>query len=200
MTITFIGTLTAFCQSGDYIIRRGDVVDVVVMEHPEFTIGGITVLPDGTIQYPAFGNVVVAGMSTRALRDSLQTMLDQYIVNPIVSVYIRKLQNQMLTVTGYVHRPGQYQLFESTDVLAAIGMAGGIRNLRRVKQVTIIRADQRVETVDVKGLYGGKRRRMPQVNAGDTIYVGEPRDINWSMLAFVASATTTLLTLVRVLQ
>ena len=186
-------------QTDEYIIRRGDIIDVVVMEHAEFVIRDIIVLPDGTIQYPGFGQVVVAGMSTQQLADSLEGMLHRYVVNPIVSVFIRRLQDQSINVIGHVTRPGQYQVFEPTDLFSAIGKAGGIRSMRRVKEIVIVRRDQSVERVPVKDLFDSDQGwlNLPRVYAGDTVYVIEPRDINWSRLSFLASVTTTILHFLR---
>ncbi len=186
-------------QHGDYIIRRGDVVDVVVMENPEFTLSGITVLPDGTIQYPGFGSVIIAGMTTQQLSDSLEKKLIKYVVNPVVSIFIRRLRDQNLNVMGYVNRPGQYEIFEATNILSAIGLAGGIKSIRKVKGALIIRGDNTTKEVNVKKLFRGELEddELPLVYAGDTLYVLEPRDINWSRLSFFASLTTTILQVVR---
>lgn len=85
-------------QAPSYLIERGDVLDVVVMEHPEFSLTGIIVLPDGTMQYPGIGSILAAGMSSDALTASVEKSVGKYVVNPLVSVFIRKIQNQMLNV------------------------------------------------------------------------------------------------------
>ena len=186
-------------QTEEYIIRRGDIIDVVVMEHAEFVIKDIIVLPDGTIQYPGFGQVVVAGMSTQQLSDSLEGMLHRYVVNPIVSVFIRRLQDQSINVIGHVTRPGEYQVFEPIDLFTAIGRAGGLRSMRRVKEIVIVRRDQTVEKVPVDMLFdtGQAWIELPKVYAGDTVYVMEPREVNWGRLSFIASVTTTILHFLR---
>ena len=138
----FIPTILAFCisfqlsfaQTGTYVIRKGDVLDIAVMEHPEFSIAGIIVLPDGTIQYPGFGSIVAAEMTTKNLRDTLETSLEKYVVNPLVTVFIRQIRNQNINVFGYVNNPGQYQLFEGMDLVSALSLAGGIKNVKKVKK------------------------------------------------------------------
>ena len=204
LALIFTGTLwitlqPVLAQTDEYIIRRGDVIDVVVMEHTEFNIRDIIVLPDGTIQYPGFGQVVVAGMSTQQLADSLENMLHRYVVNPIVSVFIRRLQDQSINVLGHVTRPGQYQVFEPTDLFSAIGKAGGIRSMRRVKEIVIYRSDQTVEVIPVSNIFDSNHGwvDLPTVYAGDTVFVMEPREINWSRLSFLASVTTTILHFIR---
>ena len=121
----------ASAQTVSYIIQRGDVLDVTVIEHPEFSLGSIIVLPDGFVQYPALGSVKVAGMSSAQLTDSLTKALEKYVVNPMVSIFIRKIQNQQLNIFGYVNKPGQYQLFEGIDLFSAIGLAGGLKSFKK---------------------------------------------------------------------
>jgi len=203
IVLLFSGNITA--QSSDYIIKRGDVIDILVMDHDEFTITGINVLPDGTVQYPGFGSVVVAGMATQQLSDTLQTILERYIVQPIISVFVRRLHDQMLNVLGHVRRPGQYQVFEPIDLYAALGRGGGIIDLRRVRGIYIIRSDQTVVEVasnrfEVRRLFvtrGGGWQEVPFLYAGDTLYVQEPRDINWGRLSFFASLSTTVMYFLR---
>ena len=75
-------TLTsALGQAKSYLIERGDVLDVMVMEHPEFSLTGIIVLPDGTMQYPGIGSIQAAGMSSEALTASVEKSVGKYVVN-----------------------------------------------------------------------------------------------------------------------
>jgi polysaccharide biosynthesis/export protein len=178
-----------FAQKPGYVIQKGDVLDVVVMEHPEFSLGGITVLPDGFVQYPALGSIEAAGLSSQQLTDSLKRALEQFVVNPMVTIYIRKIQNEQINIYGYVNRPGQYQLFEGIDLFSAIGLAGGLKSFRNVKTVTIIRADRKVEVLDIHLFFGSDLKDIvvPMVYAGDTVYIKDPKVVNWSKITFFIS-------------
>jgi polysaccharide biosynthesis/export protein len=182
-----------FAQKQGYIIKKGDVLDVVVMEHPEFSLSGITVLPDGYIQYPGLGSLKASGISSRQLTDSLKVALEQFVVNPIVTIFIRKIQNEQVNIYGYVNRPGQYQLFEGIDLFSAIGLAGGLKSFRKVKSVTIIRADRQVEELDIRKYFSGNLKdiEIPVVYAGDTIYIKDPKEFNWAKLTFFMSLLNT---------
>ena len=173
--------VAAQAQNDSYIIQRGDVLDVTVMEHPEFSLGNIIVLPDGYVQYPALGSVQVAGMSSLQLTDSLTHALEKYVVNPMVTIYIRKIQNQQLNIYGYVNKPGQYQIFEKIDLFSAIGLAGGLKSFKKVK-TALVSAD----TLKVV---------VPVLNAGDTVYIKEPKEVNWAKLSFFTTLASLLVTL-----
>ena len=195
----------AYAQNQGYHLRRGDVLDVLVMDHSEFSINNIIVLPDGTIQYPGFGHFEVAGMAPHELRDSLEFMLQRYVVNPIVSVFVRRLQEEKINVLGYVRRPDQHQVFEPIDLFSAVSRSGGIPNIRRVRGIYIIRQDNTVIEV-ASNRFEARRlfinpdfdaQDLPYLYTGDTLYIVEPRDVNWSRLSFFASFTATVFSLIR---
>lgn len=195
--IVLLLSATGVCQEKDYIILRGDILDVIVMQHPEFTITSV-VLPDGTFQYPGFGSIKVAGMTTQQLKDTLETALHKYVVNPIVTVFVRKMQGQSLNIFGYVNSPGQYQVYDSQELFFAIGLAGGIKDMKKVKKIRIIRSNLEIEEFNVrKYLKNNKKVQMPIVGAGDTIYVVEPRrDINWAMISAITTLTYSVLLII----
>lgn len=189
-----------FAQNHSYIIQRGDVLDVMVMEHPEFSLNGITVLPDGYIQYPALGSLKVAGLSSEILTDSLHNSLEKYVVNPMVSIFIRKIMNQQINIYGYVNKPGQFQLYDSLDIFSAIGVAGGLKSFKKITKATLIRANRTVEIIDIKKLFDSDLtgQQIPYVYAGDTLVIVEPRQVNWALYTFITSAlslTVSILTL-----
>ena len=195
---TMLAGLTANAQGDSYIIQRGDVLDVTVMEHPEFSLGSIIVLPDGFVQYPALGSVKVAGMSSAQLTDSLTKALEKFVVNPMVTIYIRKIQNQQMNIYGYVNKPGQYQLYEKVDLFSAIGLAGGLKSFKKITTATIIRSNRTVEVVNLPDLFTSDTAKMiktPIVYAGDTVYIKEPKETNWARMAFFTTVLSLLITL-----
>ena len=199
--ISIIFTLLSFSLSAqqgndkqdNYKINRGDVLDVQVMEHPEFSVEGIYVLPDGTLQYPGFGSIVVAGMTTQKLKDSIQTALKQYVVNPIVTIFVRDINKQTVNIFGYVNDPGQYELFEKQELFFALGLAGGIKDMNKAKTIRIIRANGKTEEYDIRDYMKNieDKSEVPMVKAGDAIYVVEPMTFNWSMLSTIATFINT---------
>lgn len=192
---SLILTLLSFsvsAQQDKYVINRGDVLDVRVMEHPEFSIEKIYVLPDGTLQYPGFGSIVVAGMTTKELKDTLETALEKYVVNPIATIFIRDIKKQTINIFGYVNNPGQYQIFEEQELFFALGLAGGVKEMNKVKTIKIIRANGETEEINIRRYMRNRdENEAPMVKAGDAIYVVEPTTINWSMLSTIATFINT---------
>ena len=177
------------CQETAYIIERGDIISVEVMEHPEFNRPGIVVLPDGYIQYPAIGSIKVVGLSSKQLSDSIESVLkDDYVVNPIVTVYVIKMKNHSINVFGSVNSPGRHQIFEPTELLVALGIAGGIRDVKHITKVIIVREDGQVETVNMKKfLRKSEIIELALIYPNDTVFV-KSREINWGRLSFFTTA------------
>ncbi|MDP3451983.1 MAG: polysaccharide biosynthesis/export family protein [Bacteroidales bacterium] len=194
--LSFYGNINA---QSNFIISRGDVLDIMVMEHPEFSISNITVLPDGTIQYPGLGSIVAAGMTSVQLKDTMTTALNRFLVNPIVTVFVKKIYGETINVFGYVNKPGQYMLFQPTDIFDVIGMAGGIKSMKKARKIVIIRADRTTQDVRIKDYFNNSpHSQVIYIYPGDTLYIKEPKEVNWSMITFFSTllyATTNIIRL-----
>ena len=185
-----------------YVLRRGDIVDILVMEHPEFSVANVAVLPDGSVQFPGLGSIPAAGKTIKEFTKIMNVNVEKYVVNPIVSIYIRSLPTQVVNVVGYVTRPGQIPIFELLDIITVLSKAGGIKNIKECKYITIIRADQSFEIIKVKDLFNLKYRPrdIPLLNIGDTVYVVEPKEFNWSKLSFFTSLGYIIITVINLLM
>ena len=179
--------LTSSAQENDFIIRRGDKISVKVMQHPEFTVSDITVLPDGCIQFPAIGSFRVAGFTTDSLNRRLTKVLDKFVVHPMVSVYVNKIENQSVNIFGYLNKPGKYQIFEPVDLITALSIAGGVKNIRKKNKITIIRANGEVERYKLRKLLkcNEKLKEIKLIAPGDTVVVKDPFKVEWGMLSFL---------------
>lgn len=92
---------------------------------------------NGNISYPQLGEVQVAGLTLLEVRDKLQKMVDNYVVNTSVVV---KLANRTFTILGDFNGSGlitmpknQYTIFE------ALGAAGGVSDFGNRQKVKLIR-------------------------------------------------------------
>jgi polysaccharide biosynthesis/export protein len=122
--------------SYEYRIGRGDVLTVIVWNHPELTnpMGtireteglGRLVRDDGTIFFPFAGTVQAVGRSPEEVRVDITERLRPYVENPQVDVRVTTFRSQRVYVTGEVAQPGVLYVDDRPlTILDAIGRAGG---------------------------------------------------------------------------
>ena len=100
---------------------------------------GFLVNADGFIQLPILGNIKVAGLTTREVKESItsQILQKKLLVEPIVTV--RHL-NYEITVIGEVNKPAVINVpSEKISLLKAIGLAGDITIFGKKDNVLLIR-------------------------------------------------------------
>ncbi|MBV8489138.1 MAG: polysaccharide biosynthesis/export family protein [Candidatus Eremiobacteraeota bacterium] len=106
-------------------IHPGDQLAVQVFGDQTLT-QNVTVLADGTIDYPLVGRVPVAGKTPSQAAALLALRLHDYVRHPVVTIAIAQLAQPNVLVLGAVKNPGKYQLPADGKVSDAIAAAGGI--------------------------------------------------------------------------
>lgn len=98
-----------------------------------------TVDPDGTIDYPVFGHLEVAGLTRAELAASIKEKIiaGDYIKDPIVTV---DYANLTITVLGEVASPGKYSITKDRiTIFDALSMAKDLTINGRREDVLILR-------------------------------------------------------------
>jgi len=123
----------------DYKLVVGDKLRVEVYRDPQMS-QSLQIRPDGKITLPLIGDVVAAGKTPAALRDSLATSLKEYITNPSVTVIVVEAMPQTISVIGEVNAPGTHPIKGQTTVIEALALAGGFKDFANTKNIIIQRA------------------------------------------------------------
>ncbi|MBZ9538032.1 polysaccharide biosynthesis/export family protein [Modicisalibacter tunisiensis] len=166
----------------DYRIGRGDVLNIIVYEHPELTIpagsqrsaveSGNVVHADGTIFYPYIGRLQAAGRTVRDLRNEIQRRLAGYIAQPQVDVNVAGFNSQKTYVTGQVLQPGQFPITNvPLRLLDALSLAGGLAPTANWHDVVIKRDDREIHVSVYDMLNGGDLSDNLLLQDGDVIHV-----------------------------
>lgn len=147
----------------EYLIGPGDVIQVIVWDHPELTIpagsfrdaetSGQQVGEDGYMYYPYVGMIKAEGMNVAALRDVLTSRLSRYIQNPQLDVRVVGFRSKRVYVVGEVQTPGVLPLNDLPMTIAdAISLSGGLTPAAWKSGVNVSR-NGKVYEIDLKALY-----------------------------------------------
>ncbi|HKS26943.1 MAG TPA: polysaccharide biosynthesis/export family protein [Pyrinomonadaceae bacterium] len=160
----------------EYRLGPEDVISVDVFNQPRYSKGNITVPPDGRISFPLIAEGVrVVGKTTQQVQEEIQKRLDEFIIDPQVTVYLDKAMSARYSVMGDVGRPGVMVMTRRVSLLEALAEAGGILNTGDKKKVVILRrkADGTLGPiiVNVSAIEKGKAKEMTYLAAGDQVIV-----------------------------
>jgi polysaccharide biosynthesis/export protein len=130
---------TVASNATDYKLVVGDKLRVEVYRDEHMT-QSLQIRPDGKITLPLVGDVVAAGKTPAALRDSLTTSLKEFITSPVVTVIVVEAMPQMISVIGEVNAPGTHPITgQMTTVIEALALAGGFKDFANTKNIIIQR-------------------------------------------------------------
>lgn len=143
--------MAAVCLADDYRVGPGDVLEITVYGEKDLS-KEYEVSADGSLRFPWIRVVEVVGLTTREIEERLESMLGpDYIVDPQISVTVKKFESKKVYVLGAVKNPGLYGLKGPTNLLEAISMAGGISE-QGGKSFTLIRGGELAGDESVKKL------------------------------------------------
>jgi polysaccharide biosynthesis/export protein len=134
-----------------YAIGSGDILAIVVWDHPELTGGlvtsanadpavsaaaaasanaapqGFVVDRQGRIQFPLAGLVTVEGLTEEQARALLTSRLARYLAHPNVTVRVQAYRSKRVYIDGEVKSPGLQAINDVPMTLVeAINRAGGL--------------------------------------------------------------------------
>jgi polysaccharide export outer membrane protein len=168
--------------TSQYQIGVGDVLTVIVWEHPELTnptgefrdpiSAGRLVGADGTMFYPYAGNMHVAGKTPTQVQAEIARSLARVIKDPQVEVRVAGFRSQRIQVTGEVRQPGLVTLDDMPKgVLEAINERGGLSENASRREALLIRDGQghRIQLATL--LSGARPGSNPQLRTGDVVHV-----------------------------
>lgn len=165
-----------------YRVGVGDVLDIVVYDHPELTApagpnrtplqSGLRVDADGAFYYPYVGKIEARGLTPDQIRANLMQRLDAYIKDPQVEVRVVGYNAQAVSVTGEVNSPQREALTDTPlTLLDAINGAGGL-NEQADPRAVMVRRGNRSYSVDLQAfLDQGISANNPVLVNGDVVSV-----------------------------
>jgi polysaccharide export outer membrane protein len=158
-----------------YRIGAYDFIGVEVFEVPNLNREG-TVDAAGNFSLPLAGQVQAAGLTPSELENVIAGKLrGRYLKNPQVTVNVKEVRSQRVTIDGAVKQPGIYPVMGHMSLQQAIATARGTSDEAKLSEVVIFRTvkNQRMAALfSLKDIREG-RYSDPQVYGNDVIVVGE---------------------------
>lgn len=117
-----------------YLIGAGDILSIVVWDHPELNTGtstggtstGFLVDRDGLMQFPMVGPIKLAGLTEVQARNLLSKKLSGFLKNPDLTLQVQVYRSQRVYLDGEVKTPGSQAINDvPMTLLEAITRAGG---------------------------------------------------------------------------
>jgi polysaccharide export outer membrane protein len=155
---------TLFGTPKPYTLGPGDVLSIVVWDHPEMNLpststgangpqdqsashvtSGYTVDSTGSIQVAYVGPIHVAGLTEMEARNLVSSKLSYYLNKPQVTLRIEAYRSRRVYVDGEVRTPGLMVLNDMTMSLPeAINRAGGFTAAGDRSRVSVTRGKQTI--------------------------------------------------------
>ncbi|MFM9903594.1 MAG: polysaccharide biosynthesis/export family protein [Pyrinomonadaceae bacterium] len=160
----------------EYRLGPADVISVEVFgQCPDYCKTGITVPPNAKISYPLVREgVFVAGKTVEQVAADITKKLDEYIIDPKVTVTLDKAVSTRYSVMGKVVQPGVRVMDRKISVYEAILDAGGVAKGGDKKKAFIVsyNAQGRLarKEISIAAMESGKAD-MIFLNPGDQVFV-----------------------------
>ena len=188
-----------------YLVGVGDVLNIIVWDHPELTIpqsgnrsaaeAGNFVHKDGTIFYPYVGKVSVIGREVTEIREDITKGLSTYINNPQVDVNVAAFRSQHFFVSGAVKNPQMIPVRNvPITILDALSISGGMAPDADWSSATLTSTSKGVlvtETIDLSILLEQgvlKQNRLLKFN--DVLHIPRNDALKVFVMGDVANAST----------
>lgn len=160
----------------EYRLGPSDMISVEVFgQCPDYCKTGITIPPNARISYPLVREgVMVAGKTVEQVAAEITKKLDEFIIDPKVTVTLDKAMATRYSVMGNVAVPGVRVMDRKVSVYEAILESGGVTKDGDKKKIALVsygkdgRLTRRV--VSLADMEAGKAE-MVYLSPGDQVFV-----------------------------
>ena len=164
----------AAIQFTEFSLGPGDELEVEVYRYDELK-RAITVPGSGIIFYPLVGEIDVKSMGVTELRRTIQERLKERIIDPQVSVSIKKVKSQKVYVLGEVLAPSVFTLDSPMRAAEIISKAGGFTSGADRSSVVLVRNNNGkpdLQRLNIDEFFEGAKWKLnAALQPGDVIYV-----------------------------
>ncbi|WP_457921431.1 SLBB domain-containing protein [Vibrio campbellii] len=168
--LCIITTMSSTWADEDDVVRVGDLVQINLPGEASLN-KGFQVDKRGRINLPEIGPVFVAGYNEAQLQsvitDNLKTAFRD-VDN--VRVFVKE-QQLLISVQGYVVKPGEYTLPSGSNIQMFLYEAGGLRAGAQLDKIIVKRGNKNIEFDYKLFLDTGDDSKLPALESLDVLFV-----------------------------
>lgn len=154
----------------DYVVSLNDELRVLISGSESQTYN-LNVGLDGSILVPDIGIIQVAGDNIFDVRKRVETFIKKSLIGVDVDISLSNLSAKKISIVGLVKSPGTYLVNPFSTILGALAYSGGLENNASLRNITLIRGEDRFSFDLYQYLIFGDRSNDIQIQQGDTILV-----------------------------
>ncbi len=164
-----------------YKIQQGDKLSIKFFTNPDLNEPSLVVRPDGFISLQIIDDIRAEGLTAAELKQKLEKAYDETLLTPIITVSVIDFVAPHIFVSGFVTKPGRYELRDAKTLMEAIVIAGGFTRDANRKMVIHARPDNagdwKIQSADVSDILSrkGSTEKDLMLQSGDYIYIPESR-------------------------
>ncbi|WP_039986593.1 SLBB domain-containing protein [Vibrio owensii] len=163
-------TINTAWAAEDDVVKVGDLVQINLPGEASLN-KGFQVDKRGRINLPEIGPVFVAGYNETQLQnvitDNLKTVFRD-VSNARVFI---KQQQLLISVQGYVVKPGEYTLPSGSNIQMFLYQAGGLRAGAQLDKIIVKRGNKNIEFDYKRFLDTGDDSKLPTLESLDVLFV-----------------------------
>ncbi len=171
-----------------YVLEDGDEVIINVLQDERLN-GTYRLDSDGGFQWHYAGRVRARGLTTNDIRRKLAGVLEEYIVDPSVTVNLTAQRGRYVNVLGFVKSAGRIAVRRDMRIVDALTEAGGLVEDGRMDCVILVR---RMPDNEIRaGIFNYKEATLNPIESGawasnvilqpgDTIIVPKSKLAQWN--------------------
>ncbi|HDM8228961.1 TPA: SLBB domain-containing protein [Vibrio campbellii] len=168
--LCIITTMSSAWADEDDVVRVGDLVQINLPGEASLN-KGFQIDKRGRINLPEIGPVFVAGYNEAQLQsvitDNLKTAFRD-VDN--VRVFVKE-QQLLISVQGYVVKPGEYTLPSGSNIQMFLYEAGGLRAGAQLDKIIVKRGNKNIEFDYKLFLDTGDDSKLPALESLDVLFV-----------------------------
>jgi polysaccharide export outer membrane protein len=158
-----------------YRISSGDLLEIVTWKEADLT-KEVMVRIDGMITFPLLGDIRARGKTPMELKEVIQSRLQDYVKDPLVTVTVQNAGSQRFYIIGEVANTGVHPMTKPLTILQAFALAGGFTEWANKEEIILVRHEEGREEIRTINYYDlidkqGLLRQNIWIKSNDTIVV-----------------------------